>query len=344
MIKSVTFPKNGKGYIYTKPENPGEAPEKKDWKYRSYDFKSRGDKIDEEKFAKDYEKWAEEKKFYDENKGKFINPAAGNLIGRTFTFEPGKVNIIFGPNGSGKTTILKAIAGATGIDNDGFLKLADPTDFWGWGDEKKKDVGKCMEELLFSRKRNECEVEWDGNVVYYDNFHYTQSMGGGYIGMLEGSVLSNLGDEMAWRFAQHSTNSGQKAMWLLSKVLMFQKAGITLKGLCEKYTKKECNDVWESSYKAQAKYFEKFENYDKQVPMTILLDEPEVNFDIATVWRLYSEHFPKMCEKLGTQIITVSHNPLVLAEDIFNNENFNVISVNEDYTKAMRELLKTIKF
>ena len=66
MIKSVTFPKNGKGYIYTKPENPGKAPEKKDWKYRSYDFKSMGDKFDEEKFTKDYEKWVEEKKFYDE--------------------------------------------------------------------------------------------------------------------------------------------------------------------------------------------------------------------------------------------------------------------------------------
>ena len=33
-----------------------------------------------------------------------------NLGEKTITFDPDKINVIFGPNGCGKTTILKAIA------------------------------------------------------------------------------------------------------------------------------------------------------------------------------------------------------------------------------------------
>ena len=115
MIKSVTFPKKGEGYIYTKPNNPGGAPSKKDRRYNDFDTKTFKDKFNQEKYDKDYKEWEADKKFYDENKGKFINPAAEFLVGKTFNFEPGKLNIIFGPNGCGKTTILKAIAGNAGI-------------------------------------------------------------------------------------------------------------------------------------------------------------------------------------------------------------------------------------
>ena len=78
--------------------------------------------------------------------------------------------------------------------------------------------------------------------------------------------------------------------------------------------------------------------------MTILFDEPEVNFDILTVWNLYHKAFPKICQDFGTQFITVSHSPIVMCEDIINNEYVNLISIDEDYTTEVKGLLKTMQF
>ena len=87
-----------------------------------------------------------------------------------------------------------------------------------------------------------------------------------------------------------------------------------------------------------------YENYDKEAPMTILFDEPEVNFDIMTVWNLYHNAFPKICQDFGTQLITVSHSPIVMCEDIVNNEYVNLISIDDDYTKSVKGLLQTMQF
>ena len=93
MIEKITFPKTGKGYLYTKPENPGPKPSKTDYRYTSYGFAGRRT-FDQQKFDKDMSRWEEDKAYYDENKGKYTNSAAQYLIGKTFEFKPGKVNII----------------------------------------------------------------------------------------------------------------------------------------------------------------------------------------------------------------------------------------------------------
>ena len=342
MIKSITFPKKGEGYIYAKPENPGKAPSKNDHRYK--DFTTNGFKyvFKKKKYDQDYEQWEKEKKYYDENKGKFINPAAGVLIGKTFNFEPGKLNIIFGPNGCGKTTILKAIAGNAGIIGDGMTKAGEPTEVFGWADERNvEEVAKHIEKL----KQKTCNVDWDGNVVYYDNFAHTMRMGYSSIGGLEGTALGTFADEIMFRTNETKINSGKKAMWMLGNILEYQKRGITIEKIFEPHLKdKRQKSLWMNSYKTQAEYFKQYENYGKEVPMTILLDEPEVNFDIMTVWNLYNTAFPKICKDYGTQFITVSHSPIVMCEDIINNEYVNLISLDEDYTKEVKGLLKTMNF
>ena len=343
MIKSVTFPKKGEGYIYAKPENPGKAPDKKDYRYNDFTYNGFKYVFNEKKYNQDYERWEAEKKYYDENKGKFTNPAAGVLIGKTFNFEPGKLNIIFGPNGCGKTTILKAIAGNAGIIGDGMTKSGDVGEVFGWGDD---DINAAaMVKHIEKLKENSCDVVWDGNVVYYDNFAHTMRMGYSYIGGLEGTALGTFGDEIIFRTNEKKLNSGRKAMWMLGNILEYQKRGVTIEKIFEPYLKdKRQNSLWMNSYKTQAEYFKQYENYGKEVPMTILLDEPEVNFDIMTVWNLYHIAFPKICKDYGTQFITVSHSPIVMCEDIINNEYVNLISLDDDYTKEVKGLLKTMHF
>ena len=348
MITNVKFPKKGNGYIYEKPENPGKEPNKEsheywDWNWSSNDLDPKRI-FKEDKFNRDYERWAEDKKFYDENKGKFINPAAKYLVGRTFEFQPGKLNIIFGPNGCGKTTILKAIAGTAGIPGDGMTKPADPSEVFGWVDDELRNTDKVAE-YIEKLKQNSAEVGWDGNVVYYDNFAQTMKLGYGEIGALGGTALGSFEDEIAFRLNGNKTNAGRKAMWLLGNVLEYQKKGITLGKIFEPYLKnKRANNIWSSSYKTQAEYYKQYENYNKEVPMTILFDEPEVNFDIMTVWNLYSKAFPTICEESGMQIITVSHSPIVMSQDIIDNPYANLISIDEDYTREVKGLLKTMNF
>ena len=346
MVKSVNFPGEGEGYIYEKPEDPGKKPDKKSYEYWDWSFKRDVNKdkrvFKKERYNRDYERWKQEKEFYDEYKGQFINPAAKYLVGRTFNFEPGKVNIIFGPNGCGKTTILKAIAGNAGIKDDGMTRAADPLEIFQWNDKPTVEaVGKYIEKL----KLNSADIVWDGNVVYYDNFAQTMKNGYGYIGMLEGTALRSFSDEITFRIAGGRSNAGKRAMWMLGNVLEYQKDGITIEKIFKPHIKNgRNNDVWEKSYKTQAEYFKRYENYDKEAPMTILFDEPEVNFDIITVWNLYSNVFPVICEKCGTQIITVSHSPLVLSKNVIDNQYTNLISIDEEYTNQAKELLNTMKF
>ena len=343
MIKSVKFPKTGKGYIYKKAEAPGAEPKRSDFVYRKYDNKTHKDVVNEEKFKSDHEYWEDAKAFYEAHKGELINPAAKNLIGRKFNFEPGKVNIIFGPNGSGKTTILKAIAGEAGIKGDGFTHPAEPSEVFGWTGDKRSvaDVKKYLEGL----KCNSSTVDWDGSIVYYDNLQEKLKFGMGYIGGLVGSAISSIGEEFDYRINAGKISSGQKAGWLLGKVVRLQKNGLTIKSIFDNVlNNNRMNDVWVGSYKTQSEYFSKYDNYDKVVPMTFLFDEPEVNFDILTVWTLYSQFFPSVCEKFGTQIITVSHSPLVLAKEIAENEYINIISIVENYTEQAKELLRGMSF
>ena len=346
MIANVKFPKKGKGYIYEKPENPGKAPNKERHEYWDWDWKNNEAPkrvFKKDRYNRDYERWEADKKFYDEHKGQFINPAAKYLVGRTFEFQPGKLNIIFGPNGCGKTTILKAIAGTAGIPGDGMTKAADPSEVFGWGDDEK-DITKVAE-YIEKLKQNTADVGWDGNVIYYDNFAHTKRNGYGFMGGLEGTALGDYGSEITYRINESKTNAGKMAMWLLGNVLEYQKKGITLEKIFEPRIKdKRMNDVWRNSYKTQDKYYKQFENYAKEVPMTILFDEPEVNFDIMTVWNLYSKVFPTICEKSGMQIITVSHSPIVMSQDIIGNPYVNLISIDEDYTKEVKGLLKTMNF
>lgn len=349
MVESIKFPSRGTGYIYQTPDRPGPKPKRTDYCFNRGFRVEKGangtsvfmTEFDEKKYNKEYKEWEESKKFYDEHKGEYLNNAAPYLIGKSFMFEPGKVNIIFGPNGSGKTTILRAIAGNAGIKRDGFTSLAEPFSFIGWGDTCDRERVKSYIEGL---KKNSSKVKWSGNVIYYDNFAETERVGYNRIGDMCGTVLGDFKDEIAYRFGNQKSSSGEKAKWLINKIFRFQEGKLTLEKLFKPTLERNVNDTWAKTFKEQDLYYRTFPDYAKETPLTILFDEPEVNFDIATVWYLYDKALPAMCKKFGTQIITVSHSPLILSDEILNNEYVNIISLDENYTKSLKKFLGTLTF
>lgn len=337
MVNSIEFPLDGNGYVYSHPEEPAEPT-----RYRFEKWAGMERKFDKEgydaamaEYKKEHRKWAR-------RKNEFVLPCYKNLAGKKFVFEPGKVNVIFGPNAAGKTTILKAIAGEA-LCADGFTALGEPTYLGGWDDDRFTQ--EHVKNYIEKQKVNSATVDWDGTPIYYENMQMSTQNCFGF-GDLQGTgFINSIVDEIEYIMGRNKISAGQKMFYIFNKVFNFAKDPRSMEELLAKYTKERgANSLWKRCWKAQIDYFSKKPGYSQKVPPTIIFDEPDKSFDIPTVWKLYSEVFPTITEKLGCQIITVSHNPLILSKEIVENPIYNIVPVDEDYLTETKELLSKITF
>ena len=330
-VKSVFFPKKGEGYIYQKLEKPV----KPDNNYRNRQPK------EDDVYQRELEQYQKNLEYYNEHKGEYVLSCSKNLIGKKFQFDDKKINIIFGSNGCGKSTILKAIAGKALIDDE-YSKFFQPLDFPGWFDDGRFAVDKKISELSM----NTAKVEWTGNPVYCNNFSNTLRNGGMMIGSIQGSILGDLSDEIFYRMnMEKRASDGQKAAFVFNRIVKIASGRKSLKEVLKPYEKKflEGNVTWERCGRNQLEYFQQFEDFDKECPTTIVLDEVDKSLDIITVSMLYREILPMIVEKTGCQIITVSHNPLILSDKIAGNKDmYNLISLDEDYTERARNTIQEL--
>lgn len=287
-------------------------------------------------------KWKKEYKEWEKHKDDYRNPhLVKNLLNRKFEFEEGKINIIFGPNASGKTTILRAIAGNAGCD-DGYPTLMSPLDVHDFGEEASLESFK---KKLAKKMRNSADIEWDGVPVYYDNFANRKSYGA--IGDLCGSVLGDdIMSEIQWIMGKDKSSMGQQSIYLINRLFAIAQNHLSFKDIFSQYVnedgtrkKMRVNDVWESAYNVQLDYYMGFENSCKNLPGTFLFDELDKSLDILNVYNLYANILPEFVRKTGVQVIIISHSPLVLMDKIRNNDMYNFISIDEEYTNTCIEKL-----
>lgn len=154
-VKSVFFPKIGNGYIYQKTQKPLKPDKVGRFRHQK----------DEDVYQKELEQYQKELEYYKEHKGEYVLDCSNNLIGKKFSFDNKKINILFGPNGCGKSTILKTIAGKALI-TDGYSRFFEPLDFPGWDNY-------VVEEQISKLSMNTAKVEWSGNPIYCNNFSDT---------------------------------------------------------------------------------------------------------------------------------------------------------------------------
>lgn len=336
MIKSITF--NGDfGYISEKIPEP-ECPVR-GYNTCGYNEKYRSFSDEEKQRIKQYKK---EVKEWKKHKDDYNNPTlVKNLINRKFEFEEGKINLIFGPNGSGKTTIIKALSGIANVE-DGFTKLEEPFNLF------KQTTFKTHIER---KMRNSANFEWDGAPIYYDNFANRQNRGN--IGDLTGSLLGDVVDEALYIMNKGRQSLGENTIFLFQKLYNIVKNPISFADIFSKYINEDgsynldyMNDIWQNAFSSQLDYFMSFPKSKIKSPITLLCDELDKSLDIQNTYFLYTTILPELCSKTGIQIITVSHSPLVLSDKIKNNEHYNFISLDEEYTQncicKMQELF-TIK-
>ena len=352
MVNSVTFPKKGKGYVYTKLSKP-EAPNKHcerlygtyGWtKERIAEEKRKKNFVssfttpfNQEKYDADVAKYEKELAYYNEHKNEYILPCHHLLIGRTFEFQPDKINVIFGPNGCGKTTIIKAIAGE-GYCLAGFNKVADR-----WDPKihlfDDKPVAQKLKTAIEDTKENTAEVEWSGNPMYYYNFSNVEARHGMEIGGLMGTgIFGEEIEEFAYMINRDRISAGQKTAWLFNKLANAVTVKHSLKSLLESQAGKNPDEYAKGSFE----YFSKYPDYETVSPVTILLDELDKSLDIENVCKLYREVLPGFQKKFGVQIILVSHSPIFVMSGMRNDERYHIIDIDPEYSKECIEGIRAL--
>lgn len=262
------------------------------------------------------------------------------LIGKKFRFDSTKINVIFGPNGSGKTTILRTIAGWANV-KDGFTTLQGPLDIdIPWSFEKKAEYDFVKDHLKKKCVKNPSKISWDGNPIYYHNFAHRLSYGYCQLGQMVGGILKDFKDEMTWRMCEFTTNAGRKAMFMVDRLTEYMQNELCYKDLL--VGERHVNESWKNAYKHQLDYFSSYPAFDKKSKITLLLDEIDTSFDITAIWNLYYRILPEIVKKYGCQLILVTHSPIILSDKIFNNPIYNIISIDEQYTKECRDGIKNI--
>lgn len=339
MIKSIKF--NGEfGYIMNKIPEPICS-------VRGYDIKHYRDSFSEEEkeLIAEYKK---KMKIWKKRKDEFQNPhLVKNLLDRTFMFEQNKINLIFGPNASGKTTILKALAGNAGT-KDGYSNpntLFCPIDFKtvNWDAEPTAaDFRKKLNNLM----GNSADIDWDGAPIYYDNFSNRKSYGA--IGDMCGSVLGDsIVTEVIYNMGKDKISKGQDSLYLFNRICNIASQKTSYAEIFKKFIDENghikysfgMNDTWYNTYKIQLDYYLGHEKSFESAPSTFLFDELDKSMDILNVYTLYTEILPSLIEKTGIQIIIISHSPVVLSDKIRKSDKYNFISIDEDYTNKCIELL-----
>lgn len=343
MINSIKFPKSGKGYIYEKFEMTRTKPDPHGWKYREseYDHKTGElkDKYNTKKYEKDLAAYEEELKIYNEHKGQYCaGRASSNLIGHEFHFTPG-VNIIFGPNGSGKTTILKALAG-NAFCTDGFSVPVEPLHLANMSWDKDPILQNAIDTAEQMRK-NTCTIDWSGNPIYFDNFSNRQSYGS--LGDLVGSVLDNDLEEINWIIGKSQISAGQQTKYLVNKILHKLESNLSLKELTVPYLdKKRFNDSYIKAHQVCIDYLAQHPDFEKKGAYTLIFDEMDKSLDVETVIDLYQHVLPALHEHYGCQIITVSHSPILMTPYFRNSDKYNIIDMEKKYSEDIKNKMNKL--
>lgn len=328
MIKSIIYPKNGKGYLFEKYEKPEKV------NLRSK-YVREADKTYYKKALADYKKYG----------NTYKRPTAAKLLGKRIEFVSDKINVLFGENASGKTTIINSLSALCNV-SDGWSEMVTPSDFIHIirdGIASTYTVNK-FKEYLKKQQKNTCRIEWDGAPIYRHNIDSRLGRLGG-IDDLAGSVFDSVGEGLVWQMHRNSMSSMQDSMYLLYKVFAQMKTKVKFTNIFAMQLKqsKLWNDVWSSCFQAQMDYYTSLPmSQSDDLQNTYLFDEFDKHLSITNIIDLYTKALPSVFKAYGQQIITVSHSPIILSKAVEETGMYNIISLDEEYTEICKEQLKSI--
>ena len=223
-----------------------------------------------------------------------------NLKDREFTFEQGKVNVLFGPNGCGKSTLLKTMGAYSGVKlNAGWSQTLESLDF------AKSAPGLAK-----------AEVEWDGTPTFFFN---AATLGDicNYFADNENDSMDGL-SSMLDQIADIYISSGQRVQAKLAK--LFTKTLLAPPDINNFENK---GNYWLEKHQDILDYMMEL---PQDGPITVLIDEPDRSLELMAMITLWTRVLTKFANQY--QLVIATHCPFVL---MFDLPHVNLIDVQPGY-------------
>jgi len=238
-----------------------------------------------------------------------------SLQGREFSFSR-DINLIWGANASGKTTLLSIIAAYCFIPDGGWTRLLKPLDFSAALRDGSINLPHALRNI--APGRCEADVVWDRTPTFFANGK-DEVHNGCFADEENGSPdgMTNMSEQISAlmsRFSSGATriNKIQKVVELLANVPDFN--NVTLKPM---------NSVWTRCMTDQLAYLQV---QPKRQRVTLLLDEPDRSLDLRNQIFFWSRLVPSLAAK--AQVIVATHNPLALAMAIRRGGTVHQMAIN----------------
>lgn len=248
------------------------------------------------------------------------NSVIGKSWGETTLSFIDGVNIIYGPNGVGKSVLLKQLAYYSFVSEKGWSRGIEPRtqqysmDFSLW----KVNIKEYIEK---NNKLGKCELDWDGVAVFKSEGALTDAHRIVAEIMCGCENKQELPLDKLKKMEFNKFSNGQRTMLYIDHILDLQVPDLSI-------------PVGQNTYFKD--YGKILSDYIVTLPRdgkpTLLLDEIDNYLDFDNLFWFWKKAIPKLAKKY--QIIVITHNPM------FIDKKMNIIG-REYYEKSM-SLLKNI--
>lgn len=240
------------------------------------------------------------------------------------------VNVIFGPNGCGKSTLIIAVGAVAFVPlSGGWSRFVQPLEMMNMIDGCR-EYPQIRENLMSEsrQKRPKVDGEWDGVAAYrsssmtgtYQEIYYL--MGGG---TTEG--LLDLKDAM--KIQNGELSKGQARAFIMNQIRTKIQNVPDLTKRSKGYDKS--NSAWQAIE-------DRFIRYTSTLPRngrpTLIMDEPENGLDFAAQRRFWESEILALASE--RQIVIATHSPFAI---LCRRPEWNFIDMIDGYVEESRKCL-----
>tara|TARA_R100001244_G_scaffold25113_4_gene25686 strand:- start:122726 stop:123589 length:864 start_codon:yes stop_codon:yes gene_type:complete len=253
----------------------------------------------------------------------------GSLKDRTFKFTKG-VNILFGPNGCGKTTLMQIMGSYSGCPEfGGWSKFVDPYIKKGrpfpQGFQDLAPGGKSL-----SENEELASIVWNGAPSFLHMAHRSdQDM------QYFGEEHDLLTDMQRLSSVLKRRSSGQERLARIAALCETLQAPPDLSVVNDLV--KNANDEFVNAEDEFRAFVARCKEENEDGPVTCLLDEPTRSMDIITTVAFWRNVVPRLAE--SCQLIIATHCPLVLLAPPPGDGYYNMVDMREGYEKLARSYM-----